>query len=513
MKILNKSKIQELYNIVREWKKEKSIYFGIDVWKNVLDVWISLSDPDVQYYLWTIDNTATGFKQIEGIIINLILYWVNENDIYFCTENTWIYGHDIMNYFDDRIPNTYILNSNLTCNARKYYAKWNSKNDEIDAIIIALTLKDLDDKHKLESINNPFRKNCPLGFVRRSFSNERDSLRLLFRRLASLRALKSSLMTSINMSKERLFPELKWIFSIKHRASSESLLINNFSRWEILDMSKDEFIEKYRNVASKWQKSSLIISKVSEFYDNIHQRWKKESCSKTDQITWKYFDNFILEEIKFKLQHYELTVNEMESITKKISWILNILEKEWYFIPKFTWINDIEIWLIISELWFDIYQMNSREFIGFVWRYPENFTSWWWHIVKASKMSNKKWIIKKFIYIRMYGFQLHNPSFRLYKKLLMLFYWVNKETKNLVNLKNKRKVEIKCGEKLLKIIHNCYKNKQSYSEDKFLITTVSPLINNLLLNGLSKEKINQTIQDTYKNKSIPSSLKDILVTR
>jgi len=127
MKILNKSKIQELYNIVREWKKEKSIYFGIDVWKNVLDVWISLSDPDVQYYLWTIDNTATGFKQIEGIIINLILYWVNENDIYFCTENTWIYGHDIMNYFDDRIPNTYILNSNLTCNARKYYAKWNSK--------------------------------------------------------------------------------------------------------------------------------------------------------------------------------------------------------------------------------------------------------------------------------------------------------------------------------------------------------------------------------------------------
>lgn len=503
MKILNKLKIQDLYKNMDKQDNEKSIYFWIDVWKNVLDVWVTISDCDEEYYLWTIDNNALGFKQIEDIITDLILGWINENDIYFGTENTWIYGHDVMNYFDDRIPNTYILNSNLTCNARKYYAKWNSKNDAIDAIIIALTLKDLDDKHKLESIKNPFKKNCPLGFVRRSFSNERDSLRLLFRRLASLRELKSSLMTSINMSKERLFPELKWIFSVKHRATSEAILLNNFSRWEILNMSKNEFLEKYRNIASKWQKSSIVISKVSEFYEKIHQRWQKESCSKTDRITWNSFDKFILEEIKFKLKHYELTVNEMENITEKILWILKILEKEWYYIPKFIWINNIEIWLIISELWFDIYQMNSREFIGFVWWYPENFTSWWWHIVKTSKMSNKKWIIKKFIYIRMYWFQLHNPSFRLYKKLLTVFYWVNKETKTIVNLKNKRKVEIKCGEKLLKIIHNCYKNKQNYSEDKFLTTTIIPLIKNLLLCWINKEKIKDIIQDTYKNTSIP----------
>ena len=104
----------------------------------------------------------------------------------------------------------------------------------------------------------------------------------------------------------------------------------------------------------------------------------------------------------------------------------------------------------------------------------------------------------------MYWFQLHNPSFRLYKKLLTVFYWVNKETKTIVNLKNKRKVEIKCGEKLLKIIHNCYKNKQNYSEDKFLTTTIIPLIKNLLLCWINKEKIKDIIQDTYKNTNIPS---------
>ena len=67
-----------------------------------------------------------------------------------------------MNYFDDRIPNTYILNSSLTCYARKYYAKSDFKSDNIDAIIIAITLRDLDSKNQLESIRNTYKKNCGL---------------------------------------------------------------------------------------------------------------------------------------------------------------------------------------------------------------------------------------------------------------------------------------------------------------------------------------------------------------
>ena len=67
-----------------------------------------------------------------------------------------------MNYFDDRIPNTYILNSSLTCHARKYYAKSDFKSDNIDSIIITITLRDLDSKNQLESIRNPYKKNCGL---------------------------------------------------------------------------------------------------------------------------------------------------------------------------------------------------------------------------------------------------------------------------------------------------------------------------------------------------------------
>ena len=156
-----------------------------------------------------------------------------------------------MNYFDDRLPNTYLLNSSLTFHARKFYAKSDFKSDNIDSIVIANTMRDLDSKNQLESIRTPFKKNCLLGFVRRSFSKERNSLRLLFRRLSTLRCQKSKLMASINLSKERLFPEINGIFSIKHRATSEAILLNHFTREEILKMTKDEFIEKYKSIATK----------------------------------------------------------------------------------------------------------------------------------------------------------------------------------------------------------------------------------------------------------------------
>ena len=79
-------------------------------------------------------------------------------------------------------------------------------------------------------------------------------------------------MASINLSKERLFPEINGIFSIKHRATSEAILLNNFTREEILKMSKDEFIEKYKSVATPGQSNARVIKKVEEFYKRVKSR-------------------------------------------------------------------------------------------------------------------------------------------------------------------------------------------------------------------------------------------------
>ena len=506
MKTLKQTPAKELYNYIKLNWVNQSIYFWVDVWKEVLDIWATIWNSNVQVYLWSINNTANGFKQVEDVIMNLILLWVNENNIYFWTENTWIYWHDIMNYFSDRIPNTYILNSSLTCHARQYYATSNFKNDEVDSVMIATTLQDLDSKWRLESVNNPYKRWCGMWFVRRSFSNERSSLRLLSRRLAKLRETKSNLMRSINMSKERLFPEIYWLFSIKHRASVEWLLIESFTREEILSMDREEFVEKYKSIASKWQQNSKVMEKVLAFYDKITERGAKVSRSELDNAMWVDSDNFILEDIKFKLKYYDLTTKEIEHVQWRIEELVNILKNNWYYIPKFSGINDVEIWILLWELGNDIYNMSTREFLGFIWWFPDNFTSWGWHMVKEAKFSNKKWVIKKFVYIRMYGFQLHNPSFRLYKKLLTLLYWWEKE-KSAIAIKTKRKIETKCWAKLLEIIHTSFKCGVNFQEERFINWTIIPLINRIKENGTSAEMIDKTINDIYWNKTIPSILK------
>lgn len=498
---LKQSHINELYDFVKSNYDHSPIYFWVDVWKLILDIWVTIWNSEKSFYLGNIENSIKWFKKLEEIIVNIIQWWVNENKIFFWIENTWIYGHDIMNYFDDRIPNTYILKSDVTCNARKYYAKSELKSDGIDAIIISTVLRDLDDKKNLETINNPYRKNSNIYFVRRSFANERNSLRVLFRRLASLRAQKSKIMISININKERLFPELNWIFSIKHRSKSEMILINNFSRDKILRLTKEEFVKEYKTLAPKRHCNTRIIAKIEEFYDRVVERWTKNKKSEIDYIVWADTDNFVYDDIQFKVKHYELLSSEIENILKNIWIILHSLELKWYYVPKFVWINKAELWLMIGELWFDIYNMSVPEFMWFIWWHPETFTSWWGHMVKEPKLSSKRGIIKKFVYVWMYWFMLHNNCLRLYKKLLTLKYSVNDEWKSVSNIKNKRKIEVKCWDKLLKIIHAWFKYRRTFSDEIFIKRIINPTIRNLKESWFWIDAIQNEINSVYNDKA------------
>lgn len=479
-------------------KNNTSIYFGVDVWKNVLDIWVTMNDSNVQMYLGSIENTAKWFRQIENIIKQIIISWINENNIFFATENTGTYGHDITNFFEDRLPNVYILNSTLTCSARQFYANNNYKNDEIDSIIIATTLRDLDNKWNLESDKNPFKQNKGVNFVRRSFSKQRDTLRMLYRNLASLREEKSRLMTTINMYKERLYPEIRDVFKVKSRSAAQNIVIENFSRDEILAMSECDFLEKYKSIASKWQQSKVVLDKVSDFYNKVIERWNKASCSKIDQIIQKTPDSYILDDIRFKQQYYRLITTEMDEVNQKIWDNLYTLKQSGYFIPSFKGINDNELWIFLWELWNGIYTITAKELMWFIWRHPNNYTSGWWHTVKLSKFSNKESIIKKFIYIWMYGFNMHNPSFRLYKKLLWLYYGINTESDSVTKIKNKRKIEAKAGYKLLEIIHSCYRYGCGFDEERFLNSTIIPLIESIKDKWITTDLIKSEILKSYK---------------
>ena len=52
-------------------------------------------------------------------------------------------------------------------------------------------------------------------------------------------------------------------------------------------MTKEEFIDKYKSLASKGQKNSRVIKKIEDFYEKIHARWFKDSCCNLGGVSCK----------------------------------------------------------------------------------------------------------------------------------------------------------------------------------------------------------------------------------
>jgi len=504
---LNKTSEKNLIKILKkQWFCNQTfIYIWVDVWKTVLDVSVVIWDSEMQEYLGTIQNNISWFKQIEKFILKLVQIWINENNIFFACENTGVYTHDCMDYFDSRLPNTYILKSSLTFQARKYYAKADFKTDLLDSAVVALTLNDLHQKWKLECLANPYNKDKVwIGFVRRSFWKEMCSLRHIFRMLAELRNKKSELVTSIWQLQYRVFPELDGIFEC--RSKTKKNLVNLFTRDQILKMNFSEFANEYRN--RFWNRSLIwkISPKVKQFFLLVQNRGKKTMHSNIDSIAEINDLDYILDNIHIKFWEYDFIVQEMENLKISASKILYNLQQNWFFIPQFRWVSQLEMWLFLWELGQDIYEMSPHSLLWFAGRHPNVYESGGWNPTKSPRFSTKKSIIKKYLYVRMWWFCMHNPSFRLYKNLLSESYWITTE-KSVTNSRLKKKIWCKAGDKFLKIILVSFKNKSWFDENIFIVDTILPLVDRMKNDWIKPETISSIIENTYKTAKIPDLLK------
>ena len=100
---------------------------------------------------------------------------------------------------------------------------------------------------------------------------------------------------------------------------------------------------------------------------------------------------------------------------------------------------------------------------------------------------------------------MHNPSFRLYKNLLSEYYGITTE-KSVANSRLKKKIWCKAGDKFLKIILICFKNKVWFDENRFVVDTILPLVDKMRNGWVSQENIKSIIETTYKTSPIPKSL-------
>jgi len=92
-------------------------------------------------------------------------------------------------------------------------------------------------------------------------------------------------------------------------------------------MTKADFLNKYKSLATSNQRNKLILAKVEKFYDRIIERGEKTARAELDIITKKYSDTYILDEINHKFKYYNLVIEEMSIVSSKISDLVLILKE------------------------------------------------------------------------------------------------------------------------------------------------------------------------------------------
>ena len=270
-------------------------------------------------------------------------------------------------------------------------------------------------------------------------------------------------------------------------------------------MNFDEFKELYK---SKFGQKSLLGSltnKLKEFFLEVQKRWIKTMHSELDTMVWIDDNDYILESIRIKFQEYDFVVQEMENLENTAAKILNNLQNCGFFVPKLKWVSWIELGLFLWELGQDIYEIGPHSLLGFAGRHPNVYESGGWNPTKVPRFSTKKSIIKKYLYVWMWWFCIHNPSFRLYKNLLSEYYGITTE-KSATNSRLKKKIWCKAGDKFLKIILICFQNKVWFDENRFVVDTILPLVDKMKIGWISQKIIKSVIEKTYKTAPIPKSL-------
>ncbi|MBQ9267002.1 MAG: IS110 family transposase [Clostridia bacterium] len=181
------------------------IFVGIDVAKDKHDCFITNSDGEILFDVFTIQNNKEGFenlfKKIEAVSSDL-------SDVKIGLEATGHYSGNILRFLFSKEFTVYVINPLHTSFYRKTLSLRKTKTDRIDAHTIASML--------MSDVNiKPYSKEAYRSEELKSLTRYR------FDKVQERAELKSSVSRLINI----LFPELEMVVSSIHLASIYKLLI------------------------------------------------------------------------------------------------------------------------------------------------------------------------------------------------------------------------------------------------------------------------------------------------
>ena len=113
------------------------IYVGIDVAKDKHDCFITNSDGEALFYVFTIANNLDGFNEL---LNNFISLETNPDNVKIGLEATGHYNYNLLGFLIDKGLPTFVINPLHTNLFRKSLSLRLTKTDKVDARTIALMM-------------------------------------------------------------------------------------------------------------------------------------------------------------------------------------------------------------------------------------------------------------------------------------------------------------------------------------------------------------------------------------
>ena len=113
------------------------IFVGIDVAKDKHDCFITNSDGEILFKVFTIPNTLNGFDDLYQKILSVT---EDVNKVKVGLEATGHYSYNLLGYLIDKGFPTYVINPLYTNLYRKSLSLRQTKTDKVDALTIASML-------------------------------------------------------------------------------------------------------------------------------------------------------------------------------------------------------------------------------------------------------------------------------------------------------------------------------------------------------------------------------------
>lgn len=180
------------------------IYVGIDVAKDKHDCFITNSDGEVLFQVFTIQNNREGF---DGLFSRIQSVSHDMSNIKVGLESTGHYSYNLLGYLMDKGLTTFVINPLHTNLYRKSLSLRKTKTDKVDARTIAMML--------MSDVNLK-------SYSDTSYHNEelKSLTRYRFDKVQERARLKQSVSRLVTI----LFPELEKLVPTLHMASVYALL-------------------------------------------------------------------------------------------------------------------------------------------------------------------------------------------------------------------------------------------------------------------------------------------------